>query len=31
MYETLGLVAIFTMGFVSCLAFIKVQNTERLQ
>lgn len=31
MYETQGLVAIFTMGFVSCLAFIKVQNSARLQ
>ncbi len=30
MYETLGLVAIFTMLFVTCLAFFKVQASSRL-
>ncbi len=30
MYETLGLVALFTMVFVSCLAFFKVQASPRL-
>ncbi len=31
MYETLGLVSIFTMLFVTCLAFFKVQAAERLK
>ena len=31
MYESLGLVAIFTMGFVCCLAFFKVSNAKGLQ
>ena len=30
MYETLGLVAMFTMLFVTCLAFFKVQANPRL-
>lgn len=30
LYETLGLVAIFTMLFVTCLAFFKVQASPRL-
>ncbi len=30
LYETLGLVAIFTMLFVTCLAFFKVQASSRL-
>jgi uncharacterized membrane protein len=31
MYESLGLVAIFTMGFVCVLGFFKVQTASRLQ
>lgn len=31
MHETLGLVAIFTMLFVTCLAFFKVRASEKLQ
>ncbi len=31
MYETLGLVAIFTMLFVTCLAYFKVQASTRLR
>ena len=30
MYESLGLVALFTMGFVSVLAFFKVGSSEKL-
>ena len=30
MYETLGLVSTFTMLFVTCLAFFKVQASARL-
>ena len=31
MHESLGLVAIFTMGFVCCLAFFNVRKAQRLQ
>ena len=31
LYETLGLVSIFTMLFVTCLAFFKVQKNKNLQ
>ena len=31
LYETLGLVSIFTMLFVICLAFFKVQKNDQLQ
>ncbi len=31
MYESLGLVAIFTMGFVCCLAFFIVRNAQPLR
>ena len=31
LYETLGLVSIFTMLFVICLAFFKVQKNDNLQ
>jgi hypothetical protein len=31
MYETLGLVSIFTMLFVTCLACFKVQASPRLR
>jgi len=31
MHESLGLVAIFTMGFVCCLAFFNVRKSPRLQ
>ena len=30
LYETLGLVSMFTMFFVTCLAFFKVQNSTNL-
>ena len=31
LYETLGLVSMFTMFFVTCLAFFKVQNSTNLK
>lgn len=31
MFETLGLVSIFTMGFVTVLGFVKVQISPDLQ
>lgn len=30
LYESMGLVAIFTMGFVCCLAYIHVQKSHDL-
>jgi hypothetical protein len=31
MYESLGLVSIFTMGFVSVLAYFKIHHSTALQ